>query len=62
MKDKKVMWYDNGNVIVNLIIGVIITIIICSQSFVTTHGSSLELFSSIIKMIIIIVDVVSLII
>ena len=49
MKDKKVMWYDNGNVIVNLIIGVIITIIICSQSFVTTHGSSLELFSSIIN-------------
>lgn len=49
MKDKKVMWYDNGNAIVNLIIGVIIAIIICSQSFVTTHNSSLELFSSIIN-------------
>ena len=49
MKDKKTMWYDNGNVIVNLIIGIILVIIICSQSFVTTHGSSLELFSSIIN-------------
>lgn len=49
MKDKKQVWYNNGNVIVNLIIGVILTIIICSQSFVTTHGSSLELFSSIIN-------------
>lgn len=49
MKDKKVMWYDNGNTIVNLIIGMILIIIICSQSFVTTHGSSLELFSSIIN-------------
>ena len=49
MKDKKVEWYNSGNVIVNLIIGIIITIIICSQSFVTTHRSSLELFSSIIN-------------
>ena len=49
MKDKKIMWYDNGNTIVNLIIGMILIIIICSQSFVTTHGSSLELFSSIIN-------------
>lgn len=48
-KNKKVEWYNNGNVITSLIIGTILFIIICSQSFVTTHGSSIELFSSIIN-------------
>ena len=49
MKDKKVEWYNSGNVITNLIIGTILFIIICSQSFANVHYSSIGLFSSIIN-------------
>lgn len=49
-KDKsKIMWYDNANIITNLIIGLIILIIILSQSFAINNNLSA---SSIIRNII----------
>lgn len=48
-KKTKVEWYDSGNIITTLIIGVILLIIICSQSFAISDGISLALFSSVIN-------------
>lgn len=48
-KKVKVEWYDSGNVITTLIIGVILLIIICSQSFVISDGISLTLLSSVVN-------------
>ncbi|MDO4995901.1 MAG: hypothetical protein Q4E69_01855 [Bacilli bacterium] len=40
-KDKsKIMWYDNANVIINLIIGLILLIILLSQSFAINNNLS----------------------
>ena len=48
-KEKKLKWYDNANTITSLMIGVILLIVICSQSFTTTENNSLSVFSSIIN-------------
>ena len=48
-KKVKVEWYDSGNIITSLIIGVILLIIICSQSFVISDGISLALLSSVVN-------------
>ena len=49
MKKDKIKWYESGNVITNLIIGIIILIIVCSQSFAVITNASLDLFSSVIN-------------
>lgn len=49
MKKEKIKWYESGNAITNLIIGIIILIIICSQSFAVVTNASLDLFSSVIN-------------
>ena len=49
MNDKKIKWYDSGNQITNLIIGVIFVIIISSQSFAVGETFSLQLLGSIIN-------------
>ena len=48
-KQEKIKWYESGNVITNLIIGTIIAIIVCSQSFAVITNASLDLFSSVIN-------------
>ena len=47
--DKKVKWYDSANTITSLIIGIILLIIIFTQSFALGRNGSLELFTSIIN-------------
>lgn len=47
--DKKIKWYNNADVITNLIIGIILLIIVFSQSFVLGRNGSIELFTSIIN-------------
>jgi len=47
--NKKIEWYDSGNIITNLIIGIIILIIVFSQSFAIKGELSLTLFGSIIN-------------
>ncbi|MBQ9018903.1 MAG: hypothetical protein IJ097_01150 [Bacilli bacterium] len=47
MEDKK--WYNSAKKITNLIIGLILLIIICNQSFAFGKNGSLELFTSIIN-------------
>lgn len=42
-------WYDSGNIITSLIIGVILLVIVCSQSFAVSGNSSLALFGSVIN-------------
>ena len=49
MEKKKLAWYDNANVVVNTIIGIILAIVICSQSFAIGGGVSLTLFGSVIN-------------
>lgn len=49
MKSKDLKWYDNVGTIINLIIGVIFVIIICSQSFALGQSLSLQLLGSIIN-------------
>ena len=49
MDSKKIKWYDSGNQITNLIIGVIFVIIISSQSFAVGEKLSLQLLGSIIN-------------
>lgn len=47
---KNIKWYESGNAITNLIIGVILIIIVCSQSFaVVGKNNSLSIFSSVIN-------------
>jgi len=46
---KNVLWYDSGNTVTSLIIGVILLIIVCSQSFAVGGNSSLALFGSVIN-------------
>ena len=46
---KDLKWYDNGNTVINFIIGIILVIIICSQSFALGQTLSLQLFGSIIN-------------
>lgn len=48
-KKKAIEWYDNPNIISNLMIGLIFCIVICSQSFAIKETNSLELFGSIIN-------------
>ena len=48
-ENKKIAWYNSGSIITNLIIGIIVVIIIFSQSFALGNNGSLELFSSIIN-------------
>lgn len=49
MKEKKnIKWYDNENVITNLILGTILIMVISSQSF-ATRELSIEFFSSVIN-------------
>ena len=48
-KEKEIKWYDSANTITSLIIGVILLIVICSQSFTTTGNNSLSVFSSIMN-------------
>lgn len=47
MEKKK--WFDSANTITSLIIGIIVLIIIFSQSFVLGRNGSIELFTSIIN-------------
>lgn len=47
--DKKVKWYDSANTVTSLIIGVIILIIVFTQSYALGRNGSLELFTSIIN-------------
>lgn len=49
MEKKKITWYDNANIVVNVIIGIILAIVICSQSFAIGGGVSLTLFGSVIN-------------
>lgn len=42
-------WYDNGNALTTFIIGIILLIIVCSQSFAVMGESSLALFGSVIN-------------
>ena len=46
---KELNWYDSGNVITSLIIGIILLVIVCSQSFAVSGKSSLALFGSVIN-------------
>ena len=46
---KELKWYESGNIITSLIVGVIALIIICSQSFAVSSDSTLVLFGSIIN-------------
>ena len=48
-QEKNVLWYDSGNTVTSIIIGIILLIIICSQSFAVGGNSSLALFGSIIN-------------
>lgn len=49
-KKEEIKWYESGNVITSLIIGIILVTIICSQSFaVVGKSSSLSIFSSVIN-------------
>lgn len=48
-KEKKVLWYDNVELIINLVIGFILLIVVCSQSFALKTDSTLALLSSIIN-------------
>ena len=48
-KEKKLKWYESANIITSLMIGVILFIVICSQSFTVGGGNSLSVFSSIIN-------------
>ena len=47
--DKKIKWYDSANTITSLIIGVILLIIVFTQSFALGRNGSIELFTSIIN-------------
>ena len=47
--DKNEKWYNSANTITSIIIGVILLIIIISQSFAFGNNSSFELFTSIIN-------------
>ena len=47
-KEKKLKWYNSGNTITSLIIAIIVSIIICTQSF-ANNEFSLVLFSSVIN-------------
>ena len=49
MMNKNLKWYDSGNKVTNALLLVIVTIIICSQSFVLGQDLSLQLFGSIIN-------------
>ena len=49
MKKEKMKWYESGNIITSMIIGTIIAIIICSQSFAVITNASIDLFSSVIN-------------
>lgn len=49
MEKKKLVWYDNANIVVNVIIGIILAIVVCSQSFAIGGGVSLTLFGSVIN-------------
>ena len=48
-KKEIIEWYDNPNFISNLMIVLIFSIIICSQSFAIGDNNSLQLFGSIIN-------------
>ena len=48
-KEKKVMWYESGNVITTIIILVILAAIFCSQSFAVVGDNSLSIISSVIN-------------
>lgn len=48
-KKEIIEWYDNPNFISNLMIALIFSIIICSQSFAIGDNNSLQLFGSIIN-------------
>ena len=48
-KKENVEWYDNPKLISNLMIFLIFSIIVCSQSFAIGDGNSLKLFGSIIN-------------
>lgn len=47
MKQEK--WYNSANKVTNIIIGTILLIIVCSQSFALGKNGSIELFTSIIN-------------
>lgn len=47
--NQELNWYDSGNIITSLIIGVILLVIVCSQSFAASGNSSLALFGSVIN-------------
>lgn len=48
-KGLEIKWYDSGNVITSLIIGIILLVVVCSQSFAVSGESSLALFGSVIN-------------
>ena len=49
-ENKDIKWYESGNAITSIIIGIIIVTIVCSQSFaVVGKNSSLSIFSSVIN-------------
>lgn len=48
-KKSKMKWYDNASTITTLLIGIILIIIVCSQSFVAPTNFSIELFESILN-------------
>lgn len=48
-KKKELKWYESGNIITSLIVGVILLIVICSQAFAVSGDGSLALFGSIIN-------------
>jgi len=49
MEDKDSKWYNSGNMVINAIIGIILVIIISSQSFAVGQTLSLQLLGSIIN-------------
>jgi hypothetical protein len=49
MENKKVKWYESGNIITTLIIITILAAIFCSQSFAVAGESSFSIFSSVIN-------------
>ena len=48
-QDKKIKWYESGNVITTLIIVTILAAIFCSQSFAVIGGSNFSIFTSVIN-------------
>ena len=47
--NEKQVWYDDAGIVIDFILGIIVAIVVCSQSFAVGGGLSLTLFGSIIN-------------